>query len=205
MRRSSFRLVAATNRDPSSLKHDFAARFTSTVAVPSLEERREDIPLLARALVRRAAKRSPEVAGRFVTVNGVRISAGLVVHLLTRTYTTNARELDAILWKSLAESPGDILELPPSLRAPRGLPASDPNPSSSSSDAASDSGQGAARPSRPDPSADEVRAALTRAGGSVPRAARELGLSSRYALYRLMRKHGIAGARDDDEPGSDPT
>jgi transcriptional regulator of acetoin/glycerol metabolism len=37
---------------------------------------------------------------------------------------------------------------------------------------------------------------LGQVGGSVPRAASALGLSSRYALYRLMKKYGIA--TDDD-------
>jgi len=35
-----------------------------------------------------------------------------------------------------------------------------------------------------------MRAAVAVAGGSVTEAARALGLS-RYALYRLLRKHGI--------------
>ena len=34
-RRSNFRLIAATNRDPSTLKHDLAARFTARIELPT--------------------------------------------------------------------------------------------------------------------------------------------------------------------------
>jgi transcriptional regulator of acetoin/glycerol metabolism len=38
-----------------------------------------------------------------------------------------------------------------------------------------------------------VRASLAEHGGNVVRTAQALGLTSRYVLYRLMRKHGIEG------------
>jgi DNA-binding NtrC family response regulator len=43
----------------------------------------------------------------------------------------------------------------------------------------------------PEPSADHIREALKGAGGRLGQAARVLGLSNRFALYRLMKKHGI--------------
>jgi transcriptional regulator of acetoin/glycerol metabolism len=42
-----------------------------------------------------------------------------------------------------------------------------------------------------EPSEQEIRAALESAAGNVARAAKALGLSSRYALYRAMAKRGI--------------
>ena len=42
-----------------------------------------------------------------------------------------------------------------------------------------------------EPSEDEIREALARSAGNVARAAKELGLSSRYALYRRLVKLGI--------------
>jgi two-component system nitrogen regulation response regulator GlnG/two-component system response regulator HydG len=51
-------------------------------------------------------------------------------------------------------------------------------------------------PQRPEPSGEEIREALRAQHGRVTHAARALGLSSRYALYRLMKKHGI----DSDPP-----
>jgi DNA-binding NtrC family response regulator len=40
-------------------------------------------------------------------------------------------------------------------------------------------------------SAARIRAALAEHGGNVSRAARALELPSRFALYRLLRRHGI--------------
>jgi transcriptional regulator of acetoin/glycerol metabolism len=42
-----------------------------------------------------------------------------------------------------------------------------------------------------EPTAEAIRACIHREEGNVRRAAHALGLPSRYALYRLMRKHGI--------------
>lgn len=181
VRRSNFRLVAATNRSRDSLKHDFAARFTAEVRVPALADRREDIPLIIRALLIAAAERSPEIAGRFITstTSGARLpklSRELVQELLVRTYPTNIRELAAILWQALRSSEGDELELPPTFerstqdREQRGV---------------------AAKHSSPEPTADEIRSALRENGDNIPAAARALGLSSRFVLNRLLKKHGI--------------
>ena len=204
-RRSDLRLVAATNRDPSSLKHDFLARFTARVAIAPLHERREDVPLLARYLVMRAAQRSPEIAGRFIATDATgrpyaRLRPELVRHLLQREYTTNIRELDAVLFKAMSESYGDTLELPAEARGPSGSVdaytsqvQSRPPPSRASTrpPPSNDPGPSTPRPERPEPTADEIRAALAASAGSVPKASEALGLSSRYVLYRLMKKHGI--------------
>ena len=181
-RRSDFRLVAATNRERSSLKHDLASRLAVDVHAPSLAERREDIPLLARHLVLRLAERSPAAAGRFVaaTAEGptVKLSAALVEHLLRRSYPGNVRELEAFLLRAMSESPGDELEAPP-----------DESPALGSHEPAPQTSPPRAR----EPSRGAVRAALKAAGGGVcTEAARALGLS-RYALYRLLRKQGMAG------------
>jgi two-component system nitrogen regulation response regulator GlnG/two-component system response regulator HydG len=53
-------------------------------------------------------------------------------------------------------------------------------------------------PPRPlDPVAEEIRVALDASNGSVEKAARALGLSNRFALYRLMKKHGVGEAESD--------
>ena len=207
-RRSRLRLIAATNRDISALKPDFAARFTARVEMPSLEQRREDIPLLARHLLLRAAIKSPEIAGHFIarTEAGYeypRIHPHLVQHLLQRRYTANIRELDAILWRAMSESHGDFVdalsEMRPSISErpspshAQGEPSEVPRMPSTPVDS---------RPpveSRPEPGADEIRAALARCDGRVAEAARTLGVKSRYSLYRLMKKHGI----ETDAPTSD--
>jgi two-component system nitrogen regulation response regulator GlnG/two-component system response regulator HydG len=214
-RRSNFRLIAATNRDPGTLKHDFAARFAARIEMPNLTRRREDIPLIARHLLLRAAKRSGDIARPFIatTESGyayARFDGALMAALLRRDFTTNLRELDALLWRAMGESHDDTIVAPPELRGfdsgehRLGLALARP----------SDEPQGPApfgpRPSpghtppplRPDPGADDIREALRTQRGRVTHAARALGLSSRYALYRLMKKYGIE--TEPPPPGAPP-
>jgi DNA-binding NtrC family response regulator len=96
----------------------------TAIELPSLESRREDIPLLARHLVLRAAKKTPEIAERFVRhVRGERdqvaFEASLIVALLRHSYPLNVRELDKILWRAMAATLDDTLRVPPELRLPR--------------------------------------------------------------------------------------
>ena len=59
-RRSSFRLVAATNRPTASLKHDFLARFTHRIEIPGLARAaRTSRSLLARMLRAHRARKRP--------------------------------------------------------------------------------------------------------------------------------------------------
>ena len=46
-----------------------------------------------------------------------------------------------------------------------------------------------------------ARRSLAAAAGNISRAARRLGLKSRFALCRLMKKHRLAVLRDDDAAG----
>jgi two-component system nitrogen regulation response regulator GlnG/two-component system response regulator HydG len=194
VRRSDFLLLAATNRDPSDLKHDLLPRLKVHVELPPLAERREDIPLVVRHLVLRAAEKTPSFAGRFVEPDGpdgprVRIDAKFIDEVLRRDFDANVRALDAVLYDAMAASPGDVIVWTDALE--RGMPGA--------RSAANRPARAVPPPSRrEEPSADEVRAVLAQQSGNVTRAARALGLSSRFALYRLMTKLGI-GARDDSE------
>jgi MoxR-like ATPase len=176
-RRSAFTLVGATNRDIATLKHDVAARFPLRIEMPPLDARREDIPLLVRHLLMLAAKKSPQIAGRFLSSKDraeARVDPALIEALLLRTYDNNIRELDALLWRAMAASPGDTVVLIEELR-----------------------GESSAK-SRTEPEAEQIRAALKHAEGSVSVAARALGVKSRFALYRLMKKYGIEGGEVDE-------
>jgi len=172
------RLVAATNRALSELKLDLVARFPLRIDVPGIGERLEDVPLLARQIVRRIAAEDPAVAARFLTsVSGAtgepRFSAELMRALLRHPYTTHVRELEALLWRSLQTSRGDTLELTPELR-PELKEAPEPRPLQSLT-------------------LEEVRASLARHDGVKDKVWRELGLSSRHALHRLLKKWGLEG------------
>src|SRR5439155_2387036 len=73
-RRADLRLVAATNRTIEQLKFDLAARFRLRVKLPGLDERPEDVPLLARQLMRRVASKDADIASRFVAAGEPRIA-----------------------------------------------------------------------------------------------------------------------------------
>ncbi|WP_437655407.1 sigma 54-interacting transcriptional regulator [Sorangium sp. So ce1182] len=189
-RRSRFRLLGATNRDPAALKHDLAARLVLRLDVPGLDERREDIPLLARHLLQRAAAKSPEATRRFLASPGAgapRVKASLIEHLLRTRYTTNMRELGALLWRAMSASTGDSIEWisGSTTTTPTGLPPAQDEPSAAA--------EAAATAEAREPSEAEIRARLDEHSGNIVRTAQALGLSSRYVLYRLMRKHGIEG------------
>lgn len=169
-RRSDFVLVGATNRDPSILKQDLLARFALRVNVPSLRARAADIPLFVRHLLARAAEKSPKLVERFVADGvHVRVAPRFVVDLLGRAYPTNVRELDGILWRAIAASDGDAITSAPDAPEERAE-------------------------SHSEPTADAIRAALAAQDGSVTRAAAALGLPSRFALYRLMKRLGLGDA-----------
>ncbi|HEX4417893.1 MAG TPA: sigma 54-interacting transcriptional regulator [Kofleriaceae bacterium] len=203
--RSSFRLIGATNRELAALKHDLGARLVLRLEVPGVDDRRDDIPLLARHLLRRAAARSPEATARFGAARGardLRIKARLIMHLLQVRYPTNLRELDAILWQAMAASPGDAITWRPGgpsaplFAPPTERPTERPAERPIDPPAEPLINRPAARSPRacaPEPSQAQVRASLTEHRGNIARTAQALGLTSRYVLYRLMRKHGIGG------------
>ncbi|HEV3189000.1 MAG TPA: sigma 54-interacting transcriptional regulator, partial [Polyangiaceae bacterium] len=116
-RRSRLRVVAATNRDPASLKHDLAARLVSRVRLPSLAQRRDDIPLLANHLFANAAS-AGGVATRFVSRTSAgkalpRLDVSFVEHLVRSQWAGNLRAVDAMLWRAMQESADDVIRMPP--------------------------------------------------------------------------------------------
>jgi two-component system nitrogen regulation response regulator GlnG/two-component system response regulator HydG len=178
-RHADVRLIAATNRTIDQLKHDLAARFPFRLNVPDLNGRREDVPLLVRHVLRRAAAKDAALVKRFF--NGwdsdhpePRVAPELVDVLVRHEYSTHVRELEAILWEAAATSPGNHLALADTLRqklTPSG---------------------GAARAMPADePTREEVQACLERNEGVQERAWRELGLKNRYVLKRLIKKFGL--------------
>jgi DNA-binding NtrC family response regulator len=186
-RRSSFRLLAATNRDPAELRPDLLARFTVRVEVPPLSERREDIPLLVRHLLVQAAAKSPELAQRFTETSSegavyAKVDAKLIDALLRRNYAGNVRELEAILWKAMSASDQDFVAYHDIAR----------DQETRNVDVAPERKGGVAgRVRNREPTEQDIREALQEATGNIARAAKALGLTSRYALYRRLVKLGI--------------
>jgi two-component system nitrogen regulation response regulator GlnG/two-component system response regulator HydG len=220
-RRANLRLLAATNRPPDALKHDLLARLPLRVQVPGIDQRREDIPLLVRHLLVRALEKSPELVGRFAGADRMaRVSPELVEHLLHRPYTTHVRELEGLLWRAMAASRGAVVELPADMAEEIRVDAG-AEKRTSVAPAAAAKPRDVELPEEAEPSstvdpkdpeapralpeelgAEELRARIAEHNGNLVKAARAMGLPSRYALYRLLRKHGIdvGELRDKDVP-----
>jgi DNA-binding NtrC family response regulator len=119
-RRADLRIVTATNRPTSAIKHDVLARLQIHLVVPDLNARREDIPLLARSLLRRRAAADRRIAERFFPEGDPestpRISPGLMAALVQHRYTTHVRELDALLLGAALGSRGKYVELGAAMR-----------------------------------------------------------------------------------------
>jgi two-component system nitrogen regulation response regulator GlnG/two-component system response regulator HydG len=114
-RHSDFRLIAATNRPEGALKHDVFARFQAHLALPALDARPEDIPLLVTHLLRRQAAADPSIARRFFPGADPRahprVAPALVRALVQHRYTTHVRELGALLGRATLSSASKYVEL----------------------------------------------------------------------------------------------
>ena len=188
VRRSSFRLVAATNRPLESLKHDFLARFTHRITLPGFNERREDIPLVLAVLLRRLAAKNPNVAARFFERRAERIAEprlapDIVVRLLRHSFTHHVRELDRLLWLAIGTAPADFIGVTPALEAELRDSEDTTTPG--------------------DIDRDTLAKALAENGRSPSRTAKALGLKNRYVVLRLLKKHGLSAASEGaDEEGT---
>jgi DNA-binding NtrC family response regulator len=138
-RRSELRLIAATNRAPGELKHDMLARLAVRIAVPDLNARREDIPLLVAHLLRRQAAREPSIAARFFAAGdpdgAPRVSPCFLEQLLQHDYKTNVRELGSMLAMATLDCNGTYLESSELLAFDRRLSALTLPPASSAAKA----------------------------------------------------------------------
>ena len=118
-RTADLRIVAATNRSASHLKHDVLARLKLTIVALGLDERKEDIPLLLVHLLRKHAAADPVIRARFFpdgdTRAHPRISPLLVEALVHHRYTGHVRELDAMLVRATLEARGKYVDVTPDL------------------------------------------------------------------------------------------
>jgi len=156
-RRVDFTMIAATNRAPELLKHDFRNRFRVSVELPSIDSRREDVPLLVRHLVAREAAHGSLIA-RDWSARTIPMKVMEAV-LLRKRYPGNVRDLEATLWRGL-RNPDDILDV---------------------------EGEPSEQPIRPDAiPVDQIREALSREG-TITAAARVLGISRKQLARLLEK------------------
>lgn len=149
-----------------------------TVNLPSLRERRDDIPLLAEHLLMRAARE----AGREAPDLPHDVMACLVSH----DWPGNVRELENEMRRLMVLANGEVRpeHLSDSVREGRGQ-AGEPLPGA----AVLESGD--IRSAVADLECRSIEAALAQAGGNKSQAAKALGIS-RFALQRKLEKYGLA-------------
>ena len=105
------RLIAATNRDPrkaiseKTFREDLFYRLNVfPLHLPPLRERKEDIPLLARFLLDKFARR---IGKRVEAIDGESLR-----RLVDYAWPGNIRELENILERAVILAPGETLEIP---------------------------------------------------------------------------------------------
>jgi PAS domain S-box-containing protein len=180
--RVDVRLVAATNADLETLiargafRQDLYYRLSvMPIRVPSLRERREDVPLLARALLARICAEW--------RVAPVDLDADAVALLQAQPWRGNVRELENVLRRAVIDKPAEA----------RTLRAADLEVEAAAGEAAAGAGAGADRRLSDLRAAWErqlLRANLVRHGGNREATARALGITVRNLYYKLKR-HGI--------------
>jgi two-component system, NtrC family, response regulator HydG len=178
-RTSRFRLVAATNRPLASLRDDVLARFSLRLEVPGFASRPEDIPLVLRRLAAAALADDAELCERYLDASGQpRFSRDLLRRLVKSPLPANARELQHIALLSIMESKGDRLDPIDDSRDPGDERDSEGDDSPPTDDEAA-----------------RLRKSLDENQGSLEKTWRALGLSSRFALMRKLKKHGLVVKR----------
>jgi two-component system nitrogen regulation response regulator GlnG/two-component system response regulator HydG len=179
-------IIAATNRARGELKHDFVARFAVQLHVPTLEERREDIPLLARHLLTRSHR---DLARPFLFEHAgqpmARVSQRLIRALLRHPLGANVRELERLLLLAVNCSRDGEISLAAAM-------ASEFEASLSHSEASSERTP-ASEPGSVD--AKQLQTALDAHNGVLERTWRALGLRNRHELRRLIRRHNLVVRR----------
>ena len=169
------RFVAATNID---LQHavdagDFRADLyyrlnVHRIHMPPLRERREDIKPLAQHFV-----------SRYGAATGVTTCSARAWELLeTYSYPGNVRQLEHVIQRAVAIARGAEIQaddLPGELVAPASAPAPP---------------EGTVAAARERADREMLVATLSRHGGEIGAAARELQIS-RTTMWRLMKKYGL--------------
>jgi transcriptional regulator with GAF, ATPase, and Fis domain len=187
--RIDVRLLAASHHDLEEMvragqfREDLYYRVNVlSVRLPTLRERRDDIPLLAEHLLARAARD----AGRPVPVLEHEVMAALVSH----DWPGNVRELENEMRRLVVLAQGEVrLEhLSQAVLERRSL--RDKGGALPSLDTVGDIRAAVAELEK-----RSIEAALATAGGNKSKAAAELGIS-RFALQRKLDKYNLGSTRD---------
>ena len=167
-RRVDVRIISATNADLNEeigsgrFRQDLLFRLnTIEVHLPSLRDRKEDLPLLAHHFLRQHAQRYRKRLTGF--------EAGALQMLLEHGWPGNVRELDHAIERAVLMSAGALVKPSDLGLRPSG---------------------GGAAGRLEDVECFLIKKAMTRYDGNVSQAAKALGLS-RSALYRRLQRYGL--------------
>lgn len=150
---------------------DLAFRLTAVrFAIPPLRQRKEDISILAQALLDRICARYQQ--------RPVVLAAGVLARLIEHNWPGNVRELAAVLETALLESSNGIIH-PVDLALPAAQPASQPLPETRIENLSLDA-----------TIRHHVRYVLDLNHGNKLRAARQLNIS-RSTLYRILGNESV--------------
>jgi DNA-binding NtrC family response regulator len=194
-RKVDFRLVAATNRnllqevEQGTFRDDLYYRISAfPISIPSLRERRDDIPMLVETFLASAARRQGKRVGP--------VHAAALEALVAFDWPGNVRELQNEVQRAvaLAASGEEIgLEhLSPKITGARagGDDTADPRGAADAAPGGARAGAGSLREARNAFEARFITEVLAQQGGSVQRAARVLGLT-RAGLYKKIKEYGL--------------
>jgi len=182
-RKADVRIIAASNRDLAEMvkqgtfRSDLFYRINVVkIELPSLAERREDIPLLIEHFIRRFnAKRDKAITG---------VSDAVMEILMRHSFPGNVRELENIIEHAFVLCKGGVIQ-------PEHLPTEvvERHPGAVAARGTRSSGS---RPERPLEAAevDAIVDALERFGGNKVEASRHLGIS-RTTLWRKIKKYDL--------------
>ncbi len=187
VRHSRFRLIAATNRPEGDLRRDLLERFPFRITLPPLSERREDIPLIARRLFQEMAREAPELCASFTGAAGApKLSPAFTRRLMEHAFPGNVRELRSLVWASLHEARGGMLDWP--LKATPSLtPPADPLPGAPEAAPAARPSGAPVREQVRDLERQRIVDALAECQGNQTRAAVLLGMPRRTLVAKIAQ------------------
>ncbi len=172
------RLVAATNRDleeevrRGTFRGDLYYRLNViAIHLPPLRERRDDIPLLADAFLRRAAQQRGEEAKA--------LAPGALDAMVAYQWPGNVRELENAMERAVILTPGDVI---PATALPEKITARKVEPLVAERTPASPTLEAIERA--------YVTWVLQNEGGNKSRAAEVLGIDP-STLYRKLARYGV--------------
>jgi DNA-binding NtrC family response regulator len=187
------RVVAATNRqldemvEARDFRQDLYYRVNIIpIQLPSLQERRSDIPLLVGHFIARIARLEGE-APKTVSPEAMR-------KLMAYAWPGNVRELENMVERLMALTPGEVIDV---AHLPRSLTSAEPERSGMYE--AVISGETSLTTAVERFEGQVIREALSRSDGNKSAAASMIGITRRMLRYKLERSAEVDDAGNSDE------